>query len=182
MTPSTDAVIRRATECLGMVRSSRELDAIFYSSSATQTFTSDAERAAFRDRWLGRYLDNWPERFWIATAEDDRIVGYLAGCLIDPAASPIFHDHAYLQAFRHLTRLYPAHLHINVEGGWRSSGLGARLIKAFCDDAHRQGCPGAHVVTASGARNVQFYLRQGFRQVGSDKWNGRELVMLGRDL
>lgn len=183
MTPPSDICIRRACEHPALVRAGGgELDAIFFSSSATQSFASEAERAAFRERWLGRYLDNWPERFWIATAEGDGIVGYLAGSLIDPAASPLFEDHAYLQAFRHLTRLYPAHLHINVDESWRRAGLGARLITAFCDDARREGSPGVHVVTASGARNVPFYLRNGFAEVGTTDWNGRNLVMLGRPL
>ncbi len=34
----------------------RQLDHIFFSSSATKTFADEAERQAFRERWLGRYL------------------------------------------------------------------------------------------------------------------------------
>jgi ribosomal protein S18 acetylase RimI-like enzyme len=175
--------ISRASRAPDVVRArSHEVDRIFFVSSATQEFASDAERSAFRDRWLGRYLARWPECFLLATTTDGRVVGYLAGCLEDPAASPAFADQPHLQPFAYLTPLYPAHLHINVDPAWRGSGVGAKLVEAFCDDARRSGSPGVHITTAAGARNIRFYERAGFAVVGTAAWNGRELVMLGRRL
>jgi ribosomal protein S18 acetylase RimI-like enzyme len=172
----------RASEWPSVSQSSKDLDAIFFSSSATQTFASDADRATFRERWLGRYLQLWPEHFWVAVSDPERVVGYLAGCVLDPARLTVFHDHAFLQAFAHLTPHYPAHLHINVDESHRSSGIGARLIEAFCVRACDAGAIGVHVVTMAGTRNVRFYNRLGFAQVGAAEWQGRQLVMLGRQL
>lgn len=176
-----DIKIWRASEGIAAVRASPDLDVIFFTSSATQAFTDAAERAAFRDRWLGRYLDNWSENFWVASA-NGRLIGYLAGCLIDPLTLPLFDDHAFLRAFALLTPAYPAHLHINVDATRRSGGVGAALIAAFCEDASRSGSRGVHVVTAAASRNVSFYARQDFVQVGAANWSGRDLVMLGRRL
>ena len=35
------------------------VEQIFFTSSAVQQFTDDAQRARFRARWLGRYLDHF---------------------------------------------------------------------------------------------------------------------------
>ena len=35
---------------------SDQIDAIFFEASNTKSFESDAARAVFRERWLGRYL------------------------------------------------------------------------------------------------------------------------------
>ena len=37
------------------------IETIFFASSNVEQFDDAAERAAFRERWLGRYLDHWPE-------------------------------------------------------------------------------------------------------------------------
>jgi GNAT superfamily N-acetyltransferase len=175
--------IVRACEAADLVRGgSNDIDRIFFASSATQAFESADERAIFRERWLGRYLDLWPHLFLVAAMPDGRIAGYLAGCLDDPAASPLFADHPYLQSFAHLTPNYPAHLHVNVDPAWRSFGVGADLVNGFCDIARQCRSPGVHVVTALGARNVGFYRRNGFEPVATAAWNGRALVMLGRRL
>ena len=44
------------------------IDKIFFAASATQTFADDATRAAFRERWLGRYFTHDPQRVFVAIA------------------------------------------------------------------------------------------------------------------
>lgn len=158
------------------------LDAIFFEASGTKHFDSEGERAAFRERWLGRYLVADRRWFLLALSEAGEVAGYLAGALDDPAVAPRFADVGYFQDIAALTRLYPAHLHINLLPRFRSRGWGERLVARFTADAARAGAPGVHVVTGRGLRNVRFYAANGFAEVGAFGWRGRELVVLGRTL
>jgi GNAT superfamily N-acetyltransferase len=138
---------------------------------------------AFRERWLGRYLHGRTDVLLLALAGGDAVAGYLVGALEDPAAQERFADIGYFRArFAGLTRLFPAHLHINLHARFRGQGIGARLIETFAEIARRAGAPGVHVVTGRGMRNVRFYERCGFIEQGSALWNDREVVFLGRGL
>ncbi len=159
---------------------SKDLDEIFFASSATSSFASDADKAAFRERWFGSYLFGNPEETFIALDTFGRGVGYIVGALDDPAQDPRYGDLAYLSRFAALTALYPAHLHINVAAQYRSMGIGERLVDAFLAHARGRGIPGVHVVTGEGMRNVGFYSRLGFEQLAASPWNGRTVVMLAR--
>jgi GNAT superfamily N-acetyltransferase len=159
-----------------------QIDAIFFAASNTQQFANDEERSAFRERWLGRYLDCYREHVFVALDPDEGIIGYLVGCLDDPARTPLFSDIGHSTILSDLTERYPAHLHINLDAQWRNRGIGAQLIEAFCMHATAAGSPGMHVVTGDGARNVRFYERCGFRPLRSIAWNDAEIVLLGRNL
>ena len=163
-------------------RSLDALDAIFFEASGTKTFATAEVRAAFRERWLGRYLRQYPEWVYLALNDEDRIAGYLLGCLDDPAKTPMFSDIGYFQNFAHLTARFPAQIHVNLAPLARGHGTGGRLVSAFSDDARRAGCPGVHVVTARGLRNTKFYALNGFNEAGHIDWQGRELLFLARDL
>jgi GNAT superfamily N-acetyltransferase len=159
-----------------------ELDAIFFEASETRTFPSAEARAAFRERWLGRYLRHYPGEALLALARGQRVAGYLVGCLEDPAATGRFDDVQYFKDFCDLTRRFPAHLHINVAPEFRGHGLGSRLIEAFVRHARAAASSGVHVVTGKGMRNVGFYERNHFSICGETSVDGRSLVLLGRRL
>jgi GNAT superfamily N-acetyltransferase len=159
-----------------------EIEAIFFGASATTSFISDSAKAAFVDRWLGRYLIHYPEDVFLALDGGGRVQGYLAGCLNDPSGNALFADIAYFQTFQALLAPYPAHLHVNVAEGARERGIGAKLVAAFAERASAAGVPGMHVVTEQGMRNVGFYLANGFRVAGATVVGDRTLVLLGRDL
>ena len=143
---------------------SAQVDDIFFGASG-RTFTPGPERAAFRERWLGRFLQG----------------GTDVVALHDPSQQPRFADISYFaRDFRDLCRRYPAHLHINIAPAYRSRGVGAQLIAAFAARALEAGAPGMHVVTGKQARN--FYTRCGFSQVGATVWNDSDIVFLGRNL
>ncbi len=163
-------------------RLTRELDGIFFMSSARQTFADTAEKAAFRERWLGRYLRHFPQLALVALTPERRMVGYLVGSLQDPARDPVFADLAFFHRFRDLTARYPAQLHVNLDADWRGRGIGARLVDTFADMARAGSAPGVHVVTARSMRNVGFYLANRFLERGAVVIDGRELLFLGRDL
>ena len=163
-----------------------QLHAVFFEASGTKSFESQEARAAFRERWLGRYLKHDPQHALLALqspgTSSELVAGYLVGAIEDPALAPRFHDLGYFQKVPHLTARYPAQLPVNLAPAWRSVGIGRNLLEAFCANASAAGAPGVHVFTGRGLRNVQFYVRAGFVEVGSVTWNSRELVMLGRRL
>ncbi len=168
------------SEFAGNKGSDAARDAIFFEASGTKTFASDDVRAAFRERWLGRYLRLYPEWVYLAVDGSGGLQGYLLGCLDDPAQTPLFSDIGYFQDFAPLTARFPAQLHVNLAPAARGAGVGSQLVSAFVNDAAKAGCPGVHVVTGRDQRNVSFYARNGFRDVGHVTWNGRELVFLAR--
>lgn len=158
------------------------IEDIFFAASATADFPSQEARAAFRERWLSRYLERFPSEVFVALSVEGRIIGYLAGCLSDPARNGHFSDISYFGEFKDLTRQYPAHLHINMAPGHRGHGHGAQLIEAFGAHAAAAGVRGMHAVTAEGSRNNRFYESCGFERVGRAEWNGKALAFFGRRL
>jgi GNAT superfamily N-acetyltransferase len=159
-----------------------QVDAIFFEASG-RTFASSKERAAFRERWLGRYLRGGSDVVLVAEDRNGAVAGYLVGALEDPATQDRFADIGYFRgAFRALCRRYPAHLHINLAPAYRSRGIGARLIAGFATRTAEAGVPGVHVVTARDARNVRFYARCGFVELAAAPWNDRQVVFLGKPL
>lgn len=156
------------------------LDEVFFTSSATQSFSSAEARAQFRERWLGRFLIHYPDWAFVAREPGGRVAAYIVGSPDDPALTPLFADVGYFPAIAHLTRRFPAGLHVNVRADLRSAGLGARLIEAFAAKAKRAGLAGLHAVTGEGLRNTGFYRRNGFTFEEPFTWNNRALVFLGR--
>lgn len=159
-----------------------QVEAIFFEASG-RTFEPGPERDAFRERWLGRYLEGGSDVVLVALDGAAHAVGYLVGALEDPAGQARFSDIGYFRgAFAGLCRRFPAHLHINLAPQSRGKGIGAQLIEAFAAHASAAGAPGMHVVTGKGMRNVRFYERCGFAELGGARWNNREIVFLGREL
>ena len=159
-----------------------EVERIFFAASTRTVFESTMERAAFRERWLGRYLIHDREHVFLARANDGAVAGYLVGCLDDPAATDRFDDIDFFADFADLTARYPAHLHINLDAAWRSQGIGARLIETFARRAAERGVPGVHVVTGATARNVSFYTRCGFAPLREAASSGSAILFMGRNL
>jgi GNAT superfamily N-acetyltransferase len=177
-----DPTILRATGSPLATPLLAQVEAIFFEASG-RTFPPGPERDSFRERWLGRYLDSGSDEVFLALAGEHTVAGYLVGCLHDPAGQARFNDIGYFRAdFAHLTRGYPAHLHINLAPAFRSLGIGARLVDAFGAVARSTGAPGMHVVTGEGMRNVRFYQRCGFAELARATWNGRPIVFLARNL
>jgi GNAT superfamily N-acetyltransferase len=174
--------IRRLTEIADKDSLMTALDAIFFEASATKSFASEAERAAFRERWLGRYLAHEPQWTYVARDADGLVAGYLVGSIDDPRRSERYGDVGYFLDFADLTVSYPAHLHVNLASGHRNRGIGGDLIEAFAADAARAGAAGMHVVTGSASRNVRFYERNGFRELARATFNAHEVVFLARRL
>ncbi len=173
--------IRRWSEIADKDSLMPALDAIFFEASATKSFASAAERSAFHERWLGRYLAHEPQWAYVARAADGSVAGYLVGSIDDPRHSR-HADVGYFLDFADLTESYPAHLHVNLAPRYRNRGIGADLIAAFAADAAQAGAAGLHVVTGASSRNVRFYERNGFRELARATFNAHNIVFLGRRL
>jgi ribosomal protein S18 acetylase RimI-like enzyme len=169
----SSVAVRRWTDIDQSASLVEQLDAIFFEASNTKTFPGNEARAAFRERWFGRYLTRYPQWAFVALAADGSVAGYLVGA-IDEASG--FDD------FAAAAGEFPAHLHVNLAPAYRSRGIGAALIDAFAEDAARAGAKGVHIVTSADSRNVRFYERAGFSEQARTSVNGRDLVFLGRSL
>lgn len=161
---------------------SAQVNAIFFEASG-RTFEPGPGRDAFRERWLGRYLQGGTDVVLIAVDAQQTIAGYLVGALEDPSKQGRFNDIPYFRSeFRPFCEQYPAHLHINLAPAFRSRGLGAQLVEAFAERARAAGAAGMHVVTGKELRNVRFYTRCGFSEQATARWNDGNIVFLGRKL
>ncbi len=157
------------------------IDAIFFQSSNTQVFKDHATRDAFRNRWIGQYLDDYPDWTYVALTPDGAVAGYLAASLKDPSRMTPFATLAYWPAFEPWTKLYPAHLHVNIAPEFRSRGVGSQLIERFAHDAQAAGSSGMHVVTGSASRNVEFYRRNGFTPRATFGEGHNAAILLARE-
>jgi GNAT superfamily N-acetyltransferase len=178
--------IRRYLDVSNSAELGDAIDAIFFESSNTKAFASAAARAAFHERWLGRYLRADPLFAYVALTASNDVAGYLVGAIANPAAAIGFGEDDCAAAFCEAAKRYPAHLHINLAPPYRGFGIGGRLIEAFVADAQSVGAPGVHVVTSAASDNVRFYNRNGFVEVARTRYaeNGlnNPLVFLGRGM
>ena len=150
---------------------------------------------SFAEIWTGYYTDHEPESLFVATL-DDRVVGYLTGC-VDTKRAPSPADAVKAAMLRYWLFLrpgtagfffralvdvvclggapegetddprYPAHLHINLLPEARGTGLGAGLMRAWLDRLRSLGVPGCHLGTLHENENaIGFFTHQGFQRHG----------------
>ena len=158
-----------------------QIEAIFFGNAATRSFTCEAERAAYHDLWLGRYVRRCPQQFLVAANADGEVAGYLAGALMsnrEPLPGPDYYD-GFPAA---LIEAYPAHLHVNVRHDFRGRTVGSALIEAFRAICREHDAPGVHAVTAAGSRAAAFFTRCGLDERATADWRGRALAFLAAPL
>ena len=152
-------------------KSLASLREIFFLSSSVQKFESEAKREDFFERWLGLYLKHYPQYAYLAVAEG-RVLGYL---VLWPQTEEFLDLRPLesLKLFSDFYRAYPAHLHMNTHPDARGKGVGSALL------AHAFGTAEAiHLLTSPGQRNVEFYLRHGFKTLASRSFKGSELMLM----
>lgn len=154
---------------------------IFWETSARSDFETPLERQEFLERYLLLYTRDYPEQVLVAV-ENNEVLGYILGVPDTKAASKILSANAHLELFEELYERYPAHLHINFRSKARGRGLGSLLIQAFEEHLRGQGVNGLHLITSATARNVGFYLKNGFAHKVEKLWNGRPILFLGKKL
>ena len=165
-----------------------------YMGESAQWYWRDVP--SFADIWTAYYTDREPESAFVAEREE-RVVGYLLGCVASASApSP-----AVALARQTLRRLllirpgtagflwrslsdaarqrnvptgevddprWPSHLHVNLLPEARGCGAGRRLVQAWCFRLRQVGSPGCHLATlAENRAAVAFFERVGFRHFGA---------------
>ena len=75
---------------------------------------------------------------------------------------------------------YPAHLHINVDAGYRRKGVGRQLMDCYFAYLRRDNVRGVHLYC--GADPVDFYRRRGFQELAGTKIGGVSIFALGARL
>lgn len=61
---------------------------------------------------------------------------------------------------------FPAHLHVNLQNGFRGQQAGRRLVEAFCAQARTMSVAGIHLqVSADNEAGCRFFGRLGFREL-----------------
>jgi predicted N-acetyltransferase YhbS len=75
---------------------------------------------------------------------------------------------------------YPAHLHINIDAGYRRMGVGRRLIEDYFAGLRSHGVHGVHLFCGAGP--VEFYRRLGFQKLESAEVNSVLTFALGAHL
>lgn len=158
-----------------------QVEEIFWETSARHDFTDQAEKVAFQDRYLNCYTRDYPEHVLVAV-QGERVLGYVLGVMHTLEAKSILTQTPHLEVFRDLYERYPAHLHINFRAEARGQGLGSELITAFTSHVVANGVSGLHLITSPSARNVSFYQKNGFLHRVERLWNGRPLLLLGKNL
>ena len=156
-----------------------ELRDIFFESSAKKDFRDEAERENFFRKYLGHYLENYPDYFWVARS--DRILGYMAGAPVtqDPGFYAL---QPHLKTFESFFASYPAHLHVNFHADARGMGLGSKLFLELESEFQRMKITGVHIMTGPDSRNKSFYQRLGFNFEATLDFMGTGILFMGKSL
>lgn len=135
-------------------------------------------RAVFR-RWTDYYRHQEIEQILLYRQADRTIAGYLMGCLNSCGAEPLYRDISSYRLFDCYFERFPAHFHVNCHPAHRGQGVETALVQAFLEACRTASLPGAHLVTAAGARNVAFYRRLGFEPLDQRDFEGIRRLLLG---
>jgi ribosomal protein S18 acetylase RimI-like enzyme len=151
---------------------------------------------SFADMWTAYYTDREPETLFVAVDDNDRVLGYVAGC-VDTANAPSMRE----ALGRHLYRRFllyrpgtagflwrgmldslrdrngndgelrdprwPSHLHIDLLPEGRGQGVGAALMDEVIERFQARGSPGCHLSTLDeNVGAIAFFESQGFSRHG----------------
>lgn len=153
-----------------------QVEDIFWETSGRSQFATPAERAQF----LSQYLTSYFTQLALVAVRDERVLGYIIATANTLAMRPDWAPH--MASFEDLYERYPAHLHINCRAEARGLGVGSQLVAALENVLKERGVIGLHLITSATARNVSFYLRNGFSHRVERLWNERPLLLLGKTL
>lgn len=177
-----------------MIRAITSMDfeqvrSIFYETSAVQVFSSEEVKKKFEWKYLGWYLENHRNLFFVAEeispvagASKNQILGYIACCPDTKNATDLLGLNPSLEIFRDFYDQYPAHLHINLSADARGKGLGSELIQHLEGELRRKNTRGLHLLTSPNARNRGFYSKNGFSKEVERQYKEAALLFMGKKL
>lgn len=157
----------------------REIRDIFFESSTRKDFKDEADREAFFRKYVGIYLERFPEFVWVA--REDKILGYMIAAPLtkDP---DLYQVQPHLGTFESHFESYPAHLHVNFHAEARGKGLGSKLFSELEKQLQRMGIRGIHIMTGPDSRNKTYYHRLGFDFEITLSFQGTAILLMGKSL
>lgn len=156
-----------------------ELKDIFFESSARKTFADQNERDAFFYKYLGWYLEHYPEFCLIFKA--GRVLGYVAFAP-ETHNEELYGIQPHLKTFEKFYLNFPAHLHINCHAESRGQGVGKQLMDQAFNKLIHLKVPGVHIMTGPDSRNKTFYDRLGFDFHRTLTFQGTPILFMGKSL
>lgn len=154
-----------------------EVDAIFFESSDKKEFKDQEERSLFYQKYLGFYLDRYPELALVAKSES--VLGYTVGAL-DSMDLELQRLQPHLNLFQEYFDKFPAHLHINCHAMSRGMGIGSLLIETLEELLIKQGVIGYHIMTAPNAKSRDFYRKLGLNFEVVKEFKGSQILFMGK--
>lgn len=154
-----------------------EVEEIFFESSAKKDFKTPEEKEAFYYKYLGFYLDKYPDLALVA--EGQRVLGYTVGAL-DSKDHDLQKLQPHLNLFQEFFDKFPAHLHINCHALSRGMGIGSLLIKELEKLFKMHGAIGYHIMTSPDARSQDFYRKLGLNFEVIREFNGGQILFMGK--
>ncbi len=133
------------------------------------------------------YIEKEPDNCFVVTDDNDVAMGYVYGAEdydsyhrnmteylqgIAEINNGMYIPDAYVEMYNHhiYKDEYPAHLHIDIFGEFRSKGYGSDLIDAFCKNLKAKGIKGVMlIVGADNIRAQKFYEKNGFTLLNAKK-------------
>lgn len=157
----------------------QEIEDIFFESSVKKTFKTEKEKLDLKWKYLGFYLDRYPDYVWVAYSR--KVLGYCLG-MPKTQDDELYAAQPHLKVFEEKYKDFPAHLHINCHVSARGQGIGTRLIEELEREFKSQGIKGIHLMTSSDARNRSFYQRLGYDYECELPYLNTPILMMGKKL
>lgn len=158
-----------------------EIENIFFETSPVKEFKTAEDKEKFLYKYLGHYQRHHGTHFWIARL-GNQVIGYCAGAVETLRGEDLFTLLPHIELFRDMYERYPSHLHINCSSKHRGLGVGSLLLRYLEEDLVRCKSKGVHLITTATARNVSFYLKNGYSHRIERLHNDTPLLFLGKKL
>lgn len=157
----------------------KELREIFFESSTKKEFKDVAEKEAFFQKYLGFYLEHYPELAWVAMS--DKVLGYV---VVSPESNSeeLTKLQPHLKTFDSECEKFPAHLHINCHSDSRGLGVGSKLIHKVVQTLKKNNIKGLHIMTGLASKNRSFYKKLGFSFEVERNFHGSSILFMGKSL
>jgi ribosomal protein S18 acetylase RimI-like enzyme len=142
----------------------KHLNSIFWETSAQKDFKSPQVKEDFQYKYLGFFLENYPKLCLVAKNEQGDVLGYICATLAS-ATSELLTMHPHQKYFQGYYQDYPAELHINCSALAQGKGIGSLLLMKLEASLREMKVIGLHLKTSLNARNIGFYVKNGYSQV-----------------
>lgn len=145
---------------------------IFYLTSEVKSFPTSEFKEKFIYNYLLYYFDHFP-KYCFACLEDGQVLGYIVSA---PESLYAIENFSYYAYFLPFLGKYPAHLHINCHPSSQGKGVGGKLWQKLKGELQEDQITGLHIITALGAKNIDFYKKNDFNFTSAPMEN---LIFMG---